>query len=307
MDPSDLLTIGEVAERAGLATSAIRYYEGRGLVSSVRTTGGQRRFARAVIRRLAFIAAAQRVGRSLDEIVEIGACVATALHDLHRQHLVHLDVKPSSVMQRADGTVVLVDFGLAHHDHLPDLLDEAFPWPMGTGPYMSPEQVQAVRNDPRSDLFALGVMLYHFTTGQRPFGSPETVRGLRRRLVQGPVPPRALRADCPPWLQEIILCCLEPLPDRRWQSGAQLALALRNPADLALTERATRQQGGPWPGRLRAWLASLLPAAPASVSAPVRLLDYSRRRVAVWRGVLGGRAVAPVPDSRRSLPRSPAP
>lgn len=71
MEPSDLLTIGEVAERAGLATSAIRYYEERGLVSATRTSGGQRRFARAVIRRLAFIIAAQRVGRSLDEIVEL--------------------------------------------------------------------------------------------------------------------------------------------------------------------------------------------------------------------------------------------
>ncbi|MBK6472535.1 MAG: universal stress protein [Betaproteobacteria bacterium] len=197
----------------------------------------------------------------LDEVVDLGARVATALHDLHRQHLVHLDVKPSSVMQRPDGTVVLVDFGLSHHDHLPDLLDEAFPWPMGTGPYMSPEQVQVVRDDPRSDLFALGVMLYHFTTGQRPFGAPESVRGLRRRLVQPPVPPRALRSDCPPWLQEVILKCLEPLPDERWQSGAQLALALQNPTDIVLTERAARVHRGALPGRLRTWLGSLLPRA----------------------------------------------
>ncbi|MDO9075637.1 MAG: bifunctional serine/threonine-protein kinase/universal stress protein [Rubrivivax sp.] len=195
----------------------------------------------------------------LDEVVGIGARVATALHDLHRQHLVHLDVKPSSVMQRPDGTVVLVDFGLSHHDHLPDLLDEAFPWPMGTGPYMSPEQVQVVRDDPRSDLFALGVMLYHFTTGQRPFGAPESVRGLRRRLVQPPVPPRALRSDCPPWLQEVILKCLEPQPDARWQSGAQLALALQNPNEVVLTERAMRLKRGPLPGRLRAWAEALLP------------------------------------------------
>jgi serine/threonine protein kinase len=63
---------------------------------------------------------------------------------------------------------------------------------MGTGPYMSPEQVQFVRNDPRSDLFALGVMLYHFTTGQRPFGAPDSVRGLRRRLYRS----RCRRAAC---------------------------------------------------------------------------------------------------------------
>ena len=84
---------------------------------------------------------------------------------------------------------------------------------------MSPEQVQFVRNDPRSDLFALGVMLYHLTTGERPFGAPTSVRGLRRRLYRDPMPPRALRADCPPWLQEVILHCLEVQPERRYQSG----------------------------------------------------------------------------------------
>ena len=178
----------------------------------------------------------------LDEVIEIGSRVATALHDLHRQHLVHLDVKPSNIMFRPDGTAVLVDFGLSRHDHLPDLLDEEFMLPMGTGPYMSPEQVQFVRNDPRSDLFALGVMLYHFTTGERPFGSPESVRGLRRRLWLDPVPPRALRADCPPWLQELILRCLEVKPERRHQSAAQLALDLQEPSQVVLTKRAHKLQ-----------------------------------------------------------------
>jgi len=180
------------------------------------------------------------------EVVSIGTRVATALHDLHRQHLVHLDVKPSNIMFRplvdgAGGDAVLVDFGLSRHDHLPDLLDEEFELPMGTAPYMSPEQVQFVRNDPRSDLFALGVMLYHLTTGERPFGSPDSVRGLRERLYRDPVPPRTLRIDCPPWLQEIILQALEPLPDKRQQTGAQLAFELQNPDQVPLTERATRR------------------------------------------------------------------
>ncbi|MBL8334728.1 MAG: protein kinase [Rubrivivax sp.] len=183
----------------------------------------------------------------LDEVVSVGARVANALHELHRQGLVHLDVKPSNVMFRADGTAVLVDFGLSRHDKLPDLLEEEFRLPMGTSPYMSPEQIQHVRDDPRSDLFALGVMLYHFTTGQRPFGQPETVRGLRRRLFHDPVPPRALRPDCPPWLQEVILRCLEVDPARRLQTGAQLALALQHPTQVALTERAERvSSGGRW-------------------------------------------------------------
>jgi protein-serine/threonine kinase len=203
-----------------------------------------------------------RAPLAFDEIIEIGSRVATALHELHRQHLVHLDVKPSNLMQRPDGTAVLVDFGLSHHDRLPDLLDEEFTLPssvkmIGTGPYMSPEQVQFVRDDPRSDLFALGVMLYHFTTGERPFGAPESVRGLRRRLYVDPVPPCSLRKDCPPWLQEVILKCLEVQPERRWQSAAQLALALQDPTQLPLTSRATRRQRSGPLRVLRRWFAAV--------------------------------------------------
>jgi protein-serine/threonine kinase len=194
---------------------------------------------------------------ALDEVVEIGSRVATALHDLHRQHVVHLDIKPSNILFRADGTAVLIDFGLSRHDHLPDLLDEEFTLPMGTGPYMSPEQVQFVRNDPRSDLFALGVMLYHFTTGERPFGAPNSVHGLRKRLYVDPVPPRALRKDCPPWLQEVILKCLEVRPENRFQSAAQISLALQDPAQIPLTRRAEKLQQSGMFKRARRWFFAM--------------------------------------------------
>ena len=199
----------------------------------------------------------------IEEVVHIGTQVAIALHDLHRQHVIHLDVKPSNIMFRertangGGGEAVLVDFGLSRHDHLPDLLEEEFELPMGTGPYMSPEQVQFVRNDPRSDLFALGVLLYHLTTGERPFGAPTSVRGLRQRLYRDPVPPRALRADCPPWLQEVILSCLEVQPSRRCQSGAQLSFNLQHPDQVALTDRATRVVRGGVLQVARRWLAAL--------------------------------------------------
>jgi len=198
----------------------------------------------------------------VDEVVRTGALVATALHELHRQHVVHLDVKPSNIMFRkaADGTrteAVLVDFGLSRHDFLPDLLDEEFELPMGTGPYMSPEQVQFIRNDPRSDLFALGVLLYHLLTGERPFGAPTSVRGLRQRLYQDPLPPLAWRPDCPPWLQELVLRCLEVQPDKRHQSAAQLAFELQNPDQVVLTERAQRRARSGRVQTLRRWFAAL--------------------------------------------------
>ncbi|WP_397535440.1 serine/threonine protein kinase [Roseateles sp.] len=193
----------------------------------------------------------------LAEVVDIGARVADALQDLHRQHLVHLDIKPSNIMFRPDGTAVLVDFGLSRHDHLPDLLEEEFSLPMGTGPYMSPEQVQFVRNDPRSDLFALGVMLYHLATGERPFGQPVSVRGLRRRLFVEPVPPRAINPDIPPWFQEIVLHCLEVKAERRYQSAAQLALDLRHPEGITLTSRAERMHTSGLVKRFKRWFFAM--------------------------------------------------
>jgi hypothetical protein len=209
-----------------------------------------------------------------EEVADIGARVATALAALHRQHVVHLDIKPSNIMFRPDGTAVLVDFGLSRHEQLPDLLEEEFTLPMGTGPYMSPEQVQFVRSDPRSDLFALGVMLYHLATGERPFGQPDSVRGLRRRLYVEPVPPRAIRPELPPWLQEIILRCLEVRPERRYQSAAQLALDLREPGGVALTARAEKLQVSSAMLRMKRWFFAL-GADPAAVPAMTEQLARS--------------------------------
>ncbi len=219
---------------------------------------------------------------AFDEVIEIGARVASALHELHKQHLVHLDVKPSNIMLRPDGTAVMVDFGLSHHDRLPDLLDEEFALPssvkmLGTGPYMSPEQVQYVRTDLRSDIFALGVLLYHLTTGARPFGAPDSVRGLRRRLYVDPVPPRALRSDCPPWLQEVILKCLEVKPERRFQSAAQLALALQDPNQVPLTARAEKMDTQGWVRRLKRWFFAVgaEPRSSAAVAVASQVMKSS--------------------------------
>ncbi len=174
------------------------------------------------------------------DVAAVGARVAAALDALHRQHVVHLDVKPSNILHRPTGEAVLVDFGLSHHCQLPDLMEEEFRLPYGTAPYMAPEQVMGVRTEPRSDLFALGAMLYFFATGTRPFGDPQRLSGLRRRLWRDPVPPRRLRPDCPPWLQEVILRCLEVDPERRPPTAAQLAFDLRHPDAVPLTPRAAK-------------------------------------------------------------------
>jgi serine/threonine protein kinase len=202
-------------------------------------------------------ASLERTPLDSEEVARIGALIATALHSLHRQQVIHLDLKPSNVMFRETGEAVLVDFGLSRHDRVPDLLAEQFRVPMGTAPYISPEQVLRIRNDPRSDLFALGAVLYHLITGVRAFGFPTTITGLRKRLVRDPVPPRARNPTCPPWLQEVILRCLEPDPRERYQSAAQVLLALRNPDQVPLTGRARKLRQDGVMTVTRRWLRTL--------------------------------------------------
>ena len=173
------------------------------------------------------------------------ARIAAALADLHKQHVIHHDIKPSSIMFRSSGEAVLIDYGLSCHKHLPDLLQEEFRLPYGTAPYMAPERLTGVRSDPRSDLFSLGVLLYFFTTGVRPFGETETLRGMRRRLWRDPHPPRKLKADYPPWLQEIVLRCLEIEPKWRYPTAAQLAFDLGHPEQVRLTARAEKLSRDP--------------------------------------------------------------
>lgn len=179
-----------------------------------------------------------------EEVAQIGARVATALHDIHRQHVLHLDLTPDNVLFRKSGEAVLIDFGLSRHEQLPDLMAEEFTLPLGTAPYISPEQVLNNRSELRSDIFSLGVILYFLITGEFPFGDPKSITGLKRRLYQDPDPPSAINRDCPRWLQEIILTCLEVEPARRFGSAAQLAFALEHPSQVILTERAERSVRG---------------------------------------------------------------
>jgi eukaryotic-like serine/threonine-protein kinase len=179
------------------------------------------------------------------EVAEIGLTVARALDDLHRQHVIHLDVKPSNIIIRPSGEAVLLDFGLSHHDRLPDLMQEEFRVPFGTAPYISREQLLGIRNDPRSDLFAAGALLYFFSTGRRPFGESESMGGMRRRLWRDPYPPRRLRPDFPPWLQEIVLRCLEIEPAWRYPTAAQLAFELSHRDQIKLTKRSERLERDP--------------------------------------------------------------
>jgi eukaryotic-like serine/threonine-protein kinase len=263
------------------------------------------------------LVAGQALGQRLDEtplppdeVASIGARIAVALHDLHRQHVIHLDLKPSIVIMRSTGEAALIDFGLSRHDQLPDLLAEEIAGPIGTGPYIAPEQVLGDRGDPRSDLFALGVILYFLATGERPFGEPERAREWRRRLWRDPVAPRAWNAEVPPWLQEVILRCLEVEPAARPATAAELAFALRNPECVLLTRRATRMRrdgiakvAARWIAARKARLppprrniAAQLARAPIIMAAIDLAPEHEALRAAVAATV--GRLLTTAPDAR---------
>ena len=176
----------------------------------------------------------------IEDVVNAGIAVAAALSDLHEQHVLHLDLKPANILFRPTGVAVLIDFGLSRHEQLPDLLEEQFHRPTGTPEYMAPEQLLRVRSDKRSDIYALGAILYQLATGRLPFGVPSRMKHVRRRAWRDPLPPRALRPETPRALQEIILKSLEPVPEARYESAADLLFDLRHLDLVVLTERAER-------------------------------------------------------------------
>ena len=209
---------------------------------------------------------------SVDTMAKLGAAVAVAVHSLHQQNTLHLDLKPANVLIRADGSAVLLDFGLSCNALYPDLLAEQLRKAVGSPAWIAPEQVVGVRGDPRSDIFAIGVMLYQLATGDLPFGEPQTEGGMRQRLWMDPIPPRKLQPSLPEWLQEVILRCLAPEAVKRYPSAAHLAFDLRHPEHVTVTERGRNTQGTGFSAHFKRWLkAAGMHYQPSPL--PARLID----------------------------------
>ena len=177
---------------------------------------------------------------SIEKSIVISLNLLRAIQDLHAQEVIHLDLKPDNVLINDNNDVYIIDFGLAHHARYPDLLAEEMRKGIGSAPYISPEQIVGVREDSRSDIFSFGVILYEMLTGELPFENPQTLNGLKRRFWAQATPPRALRQEIPPWLQEIILRCLEPYAKDRYQSATHIRQLIKEPSTIKLTERAER-------------------------------------------------------------------
>ena len=191
-----------------------------------------------------------------ERVADLIAPVCKAVHELHRQNVIHLDLRPANIRNREDGTAVIIDFGSAHHTNLPDMYEDAHEDAPHSVAYMAPEQVHHIRTDSRSDIYAIGIMLYQMATAKLPFGQ-KNIFSVKRRLRSAPLPPRAINAGVPPWLQEIIYTCMEIYPDTRYATAQKVAYMLSHPHMVALRKRSYDNSPASLLIKARRWIRSL--------------------------------------------------
>jgi len=161
-------------------------------------------------------------GTPIDEVERIAAALLEALACLHREGVVHRDVKPSNVLFDANDVPKLADFGtLSAMSETGDLT--ATHLTVGTPAYMSPEQVRGEDPAPPSDLYALGVTLYHLLTSERPFEGGSEFDVARRHITDSPRSLRSLRPDCPRWMARFVHRLLEKSPADGFDDGGRPA------------------------------------------------------------------------------------
>ena len=205
----------------------------------------------------------------MEQVLRYAAEIATGLHAAHRRGVVHRDLKPGNIMLTKSGAK-LMDFGLAKgivssnaiSEGLTATLSSSHPSPLtqqgtivGTFQYMSPEQVEGKEADTRSDIFALGAVLYEMVTGRRAFEGKTAVSVAASILEKEPEPIRNLQPLTPPALERVIKKCLAKDPDARWQSAGDLASELMwigEGSAAGVPAPATRTS---WRMKLSLWLA----------------------------------------------------
>jgi serine/threonine protein kinase len=173
------------------------------------------------------------------EVIAVAIGVAHGLAAAHERGIVHRDLKPENTFLKSDGSVKLLDFGLAKlkwpAEGLPIGAGETATGVIaGTAGYMAPEQLKGEAADPRSDLFALGVMMYEMLAGQHPFRGASTFETLHAALTKDPPELLAVNEQLPPPLARIVMRLLEKAPEARFQSARDLAWSLAQGANGAL-------------------------------------------------------------------------
>src|SRR5215471_19715803 len=173
----------------------------------------------------------------VDRAIIIAHDVALGLGAAHRREIVHRDVKPQNILVGRDGSIKLTDFGIA--SVYKDINDERLTttgMTLGTVQYYAPEQAQGEIVNPAADVYALGIVMYEMLTARTPFDGDTPVAVAMQHIQDAPMPPSQLNPHIPPALEEIILRCLEKVPEMRFPDGNVLARALEMLGETELNE-----------------------------------------------------------------------
>jgi serine/threonine-protein kinase len=202
------------------------------------------------------------------DVVDMGIQIASALDYAHARGIFHRDIKPSNIIRIGDGkTVKLADFGIAAMTVGENTAQTRVGTVIGTPHYMAPEQAMGEKTDARSDLWAVGVVLYQLLSGRRPFEADSMVTLVYKIAKEDPQPLGELRKDVPPALRRIIARCLEKRPEKRYQSGRELADALSQVKSDLDAEQNVDRQGRPRRLPLKVKLAIAMAAVVAATMA----------------------------------------
>jgi serine/threonine-protein kinase len=180
-----------------------------------------------------------------ERAARIAINVCEALEYIHSQGVVHRDLKPENIMVGEGDKIKLIDFGISGAEGARRLTFSKFSNAMGTPDYISPEQIKRRRADARSDIYAMGVIVYEMLTGHTPFNGPNPFAVMNDRLVNDPVPPRNINPDISLEMQEIIYKALEREPENRYASAREFAADLAHPENVEFVDRSRRQQAKP--------------------------------------------------------------
>ena len=177
--------------------------------------------------------------------------IADVLVYLHDRNVVHRDLKPENLMILPTGKIKLMDFGIAFDTSQRRITWSGLSQPVGTPNYMAPEQIKGQRGSTSTDIYSLGIILYEMLTGKVPFTGRNVYAALQAKILKNPIPPRHLRRDISPQLEEIILHAVERNPRDRFSSALEFRKALANPEAVAVTHREAHQHST---SRLAYWL-----------------------------------------------------
>ena len=175
---------------------------------------------------------------SHDRAIRIAIQILNALEYIHANGVVHRDLKPENIMVDAEDNIKLIDFGIAGDTGARRLTYANFTATLGTPDYISPEQVQGKRGDGRSDLYAMGVMLYEMLSGKLPFSGSSPMAVMNDRLLNHPIPPRVADPAITPQLQEVIYRALERDPRKRYATAHDFRGDLEHLDQVGVEDRA---------------------------------------------------------------------